>query len=763
MAFSDMHAKVQYAEVYQILYPIGCHFVIVIHFAAPFSHSVARMPPASNPACVEVILWNGGALLARTINLENETPIDIARSLGSENACLRALENTINDGRGRRNKRELHRTRSGRGGTRLSGLDDKEEGCEIDVQRIMAVWERFFENAAKACTSLLNIEDVTISDDDADVRYADVGGTKEGRIESQVENNNDGPNLQLNGGLSGERIATADVGYFLDRNGDEGGSIGTGGGRNDIVRPLTNMAEGGTPTTRRSAWDLDSSRYCSARGDEVVQHIVSEKLAEITTSARLQATETTRSPSSDVSRSPAVTHIEETDCDYYSANQRCETTTPGVTTSTDQERVSTAAGADQGPLWVPCWDRESESIYYVHSETGETTWPPLLFAKGLQPNPSLVWDPQRGAFFVVEADGGSRWLDEGNDGHMTAAEGADAVDAVTASQNDIQREDRPNPYLGLGPTDNRPRPSVPSVLKKPCPSPWLQGAQEVSVLNEEDDDMFHEALADEGTLLPFPGHGEAATLNCQIDHSCISDTHELFAADADHTHIRHGVGVDERPGGTHSKSFQEEDDYDITGFFEAREMSRFRVKLATSPLERLTAGAGMSSTTARVQPQQLTEQERAFEDTRLARQDSVDGMRSANRNDVEFFDARTFKASDPQVATSTSCRDAASVIEDNRQEDNTDRDNTSSVQVDLPTSFTGSLPVWMLRSGSDLNSPSYYVNQETGEASWTLPPEVAASSQGWLRAWSEEHQAYFYANEWSGRTTWELTDLNEAL
>lgn len=70
------------------------------------------------------------------------------------------------------------------------------------------------------------------------------------------------------------------------------------------------------------------------------------------------------------------------------------------------------------------------------------------------------------------------------------------------------------------------------------------------------------------------------------------------------------------------------------------------------------------------------------------------------------------------------------------------------------------LPAWLLWCAQSPDTPTYYVNEETNISSWLLPPEAVVQSCGWLRAWSEEFQSYFYANHWTGRVTWELKDFD---
>lgn len=69
--------------------------------------------------------------------------------------------------------------------------------------------------------------------------------------------------------------------------------------------------------------------------------------------------------------------------------------------------------------------------------------------------------------------------------------------------------------------------------------------------------------------------------------------------------------------------------------------------------------------------------------------------------------------------------------------------------------------LWCAQPSLDENggTPPYFVNEETCTSSWVLPPEAVATSRGWVRAWSEEHQARFYANQWTGRVTWDIEDL----
>ncbi|CAM9606433.1 unnamed protein product, partial [Sphacelaria rigidula] len=711
-----------------------------------------------SPACVAVILWHGGAHLASKANLQHETPIDIARSLGSNNSCLRViLENTNNVGRRRRNRGERTLSKRGNDWIRSSGLDnDNRNRDEIDIGRIMAVWERFFENAAKVYMDLQN--EAHLDGDDEIARYGVTGSGRETSTKPGIQSNIDEEsNLHLSGAWRDKGRAAMDVDYIRDGNGNEEGRLAS---RDECFMSPGIIAGENTLTPRRSLSCLELSPHRSSRGDEETHHVVFEPTnMSISTSQLAKEEFNGRSHSSDALQTSTVAGIEGGGWTYTDEARyelpRARTTSQAYRS---QERMSSVTPlADKERLWIACWDRESKSIYYSHSKTGETTWSPSLSADGAPPDSSLVWDPESVAYYTVEDDGCSRWIkDLGHHEVSLGASGPNDADVATTAGcagSSIKGRERRGLHDGLGTVRNSQLcwQNFESVSDETCLSPASRTASKGTGSNDEDDHIFHEAWTDERRFVSFLKH--------RSEVETPSGRHPAAAGDDIYTAVaRYGGGVDERRRGSDKEVFREDDD-GTAGFFEARDIQSSHAQQATGVLEVAVAANGSQQQQNNKQQVGLTANERHSPQHGVL---DAEGNGTEDSAHVDLFGDCAYEKADSQAtATSAACDDTESVVGGENVKNDIIAESGSNLDVMIfaQNSCTATLPAWMLWSRSDPDSPSYYINRETGETSWTLPQDAAISSRGWLIAWSEEHQEYFYVNEWSGRVTWQSSDL----
>lgn len=720
--------------------------------------SAGKKCSARSPACVAVILWHGGAHLASKANLQHETPIDIARSLGSNNSCLRViLENINNVGRRRQSRGKQNSPKRGQDWIRFSGLgSDDGNRDEIGIERIMAVWERFFENAAKVYLNLQSEAHVDGNDEIA--RYGVTRSGRETSTEPSIPNKIDGElNRHLNGAWRYQSGAATDVDHVLDGKGSEEGRLA---GRDECLQSPGIVAGKNALTPPRHPSGSECSPQRSPGGDEEAHHVAFE-LTNMTISTSQPANEKSnaRSHSSGASQTSIVADVKgggwayPDDARYGLPRSR---TTPRSFRS--QERMSSVTPlADEQRLWIACWDQESESIYYSHSETGETTWSPPLSADGAPPDPSLVWDPERMAYYIIEGNGCSRWTKDV--GHHDVSSGASrpigADVASTASYAESSREGRERRGLhdGLETIRNGQlcwqnfRPVSDEVCLSPAswPAPKGEGS------NDEDDRTFHEAWTDEGGFVSFQEHRLGVeTPSGQYPAAASGDIYSSVAT--------YGGSVDERRQGSDDEVFREYDD-GTAGFFEALEIQSFHVQQATGAREVAVAANGS-------QQQQYDKQQvsPSASDRHRPKHGVVDaeGNEHVDSSHVDFLGDRAYEKPGSQAAATSVAYDATESVVGGDDIQNgiiTESGVDQDAAIVAENNCTATFPAWMLWSRSDRDLPSYYINRETGETSWTLPQDVTNPSEGWLLAWSEEHQEYFYVNKWSGRATWEPSDL----
>lgn len=631
--------------------------------------------------CIEVLLSHapGDCDILRETNAKGETPLDIAAALGDTSLVLRP-------GRAAGGER---RTRSEGG---------------VDIQRIMAVWERFFENAAVACiggrdtTRALGIPSRTQHDQLASGHHQTTS------VPYEV-----GDRVRL-----GERPGTAltsvwevsarrnDVRVGDDINigsGDE--EKGWSGGEANVP----NLAAGikdrqlpgllpGTPFEARariSAWEAAPTDPVGDHEGKLLCDVTLQQPTPLQRTAaelyvQLENDESILS-SDDVdlhlfqtprggSDAEVVWLSESQPEDIHSISEP-----PSNSGSSAVAAVASGSPSHFHQRWVACWDATSESIYYWDSKSGELSWNAPASTDEFDEVQCRVWDPQREAFFAVDEGGTAHWLAGSTIGGRAAID--DAISLGTAISSEVVanhgRADRDPASLAARSS----RQGFGSSTKAAEGSLSIKGATCRGNLHGASSEEGGEEIATGGVLL----HEETEPK----ERSLRSSLHSVAGAGFQPV----GRLPDGFDGFAHSEGQRSRGISNLAP--QKTAVQEYEIELAAvkeRPLSINTAAAFPAN------------------DESAGEEDKSDG--------VEFFDSRT--------------------CEDHCQ-----------------------LSAWVLwctapsRYGED--EPPYFVNEETGRSSWVLPPAAVATSRGWLRAWSEEHHAWFYANQRTGTVTWELEEL----
>lgn len=611
--------------------------------------------------------------ILRETNAKGETPLDIATAIGDTSLISRSR-------------------RAARGGRTVSS-----DGG-VDIQRIMAVWERFFENAA-ACVGECDT-----------TRARGVSSRNQHGQLATGHHETTATTLEVGGwvGVSdqpamapGDGVRASAATTF--RSGDE--DTGWSEGEADIPslaadrrnHQLSRLLPG-TPAVARArtcAWatastspvDDQEGKYFDGNAheqprpqqrttDELHVRLESEALILTSDDIDLHLFQTPRG-SSDAE----VVWLSESPLgDTHSIPEP----------PTRNESLGVAAKAAGSPLhrhqtWVACWDATSESIYYWDSESGESTWkvPPDVFHEGQ----CCVWDPQREAFFTIDEGGTSIWLTGYSIEDRAAADDTISLGTTVPSIQvaDYGKDDRGSAISMTRPSWQEFRSTT--KVAEGSPSTEAVGFRDnlYATLAEEEEEEV--------------GIGRAllqATTAPKLQHLRLSP---YSLAEAGHQ------SVGQLPD-------------DLNGFEHPGEQSS-RGTPNFIPQE----GAVREQNGEFINDETTTGEERLLPlNTAAAAATNSENAGQEDQSDgVEFFDART-------------CEDQ----------------------------YLSAWVMWCATpSHHNSDEPPFFVNEETCTSSWVLPPEAVATSGGWLRAWSEEHHAWFYANQWTGRVTWELQDIED--
>ncbi len=652
--------------------------------------------------CIEVLLLNAGGRgdLLRETNDKGETPIDIATALGDTSLVLRSGSALA----------------SGGGTACLQG--------GVDIERIMAVWERFFENAARASVGGGNIvqasNDPLYNNQHEDRRYSsttlrDTTVVKEGSESYQLASGNhhaaastlegkpmltdipsrDGGSPARTGWVAGEWAngegtnKKVDDGLLIHESGLTGRNRGVGKTDRQLSRLPPSLPA--LEKTRYCAWEATSAdRLPDKMGEDFdINHHVppSQQCAEEKRLIRLE----TEAPF--VSSDDADLHLFQTPRDWNDAEELW--LSESRPESSPSSREPPLEGENSGDLlnhhqaWVACWDAASGSVYYWNSESGEVTWnAPAPAHPSTEENRvdrfmSCVWDPQQEAYFSVDEDGVSRWL--------TEDEAAGGVACTTV-------------FPGQAASDE---------CRAHCT--W-----QVALASGQ-----QEFEADSATLARSPSIEKGRARNdSQVVVS--EKSKELPSGRAALSRISepelHGVGLSQQPLSEATRQLHNvNNDDEVHGFYDAEGGSYRHISHSTPPPDaRKEHGPEPTEDEVVVADEQQSPENIA---KRFSAPATRNGSSAGERRseDAEFFDTKTW--------------------EDHHQ--------------------LSAWVLWCARPSADDNDdrPPYYVNEETCTSSWLLPPEAVVTSKGWVRAWSEEHQARFYANHWTGRVTWDIEDL----
>lgn len=356
-----------------------------------------------------------------------------------------------------------------------------------------------------------------------------------------------------------------------------------------------------------------------------------------------------------------------------------KTSPSAIETSGAEANPASSNALHHHQAWVACWDDASQSIYYWNSDSGELTWAePVAMtawaeAGDLDRLPTRVWDPQREAFFTIDQDGASHWLE-------------DPPSSPTSASTIPLAESR-----AAG--DGTGSPVIYSV----------QGVTKEALLSEAGTDP-----EDMGVWL---------TPSCSVANAecCREDVHEFYQPE-ERSYRDVSSFVPETGAGREYEVGVIDGETDYYGAASAVGDER--------PSSVHTAGSSSAS---------VVNTENANE------QKAADGL--------NFFDSKT-------------CDDCPQSKTDESEQEFCRR-QANSAPINMTLALLSTWVLWCSTpSGDDDGTPPYFVNEETCTSSWVLPPEAVMESGGWLRAWSEEHQAWYYANHWTGGVTWDLQDLD---
>ena len=657
--------------------------------------------------CAEVLLSHAREDLLHETNAEGETPLDVAKTVGDE-TLWRALQ----DGDRRRHhalttESYLYsRYRSDERATR------SEVGRAVDVGRIMAVWERFFENAALVAvgSGLAGVSDGN-TDDPEGRQYGPRGAMRRRerkRNKGVCELNDNGETVETVG--THRELVVARKGWAYG-GGDSGSKCGSeclaDGQRHSQTQNIQGPEMPGalaTPRTQFCAWDVvtdDNALGHNKFYPFPVDELTLQRAGESWTQFAGDANNTPCSDDADLFQTPNGGSGDW----VWPTDDRLGETQPSFELLANSEAISTdeVTLGCVPPLqgWITCWDAASESVYYWDPESQSSTWDVTTILTGAKVS-SEVWDPRQKAFFTVDASGASRWLSQS------------APTSLGAWSDELWKDtDTANVSVAVDTGDHHG--SARSYGSVPRPS------QELGMLrspSSEDNDSFYAALSEEevygsGELRPDEGD---------------EDRLEFSAVKKSQPNARQLVENQGRYNNVGSVLY-------------AQERSSYHV--STSQAGGAEEGGQSDGVTdcAVHSVGDRSSPESVAPTPNMGVQENVDG--------VEFFD--------PNSGEEHEKNDLEDTIGDTKPEVQAEEECASD-RIDADSTLAR-LPKWLMWRSQPRDAIPYFVNEETGASSWVLPPEAVMFSGGWLRAWSEEHQAKFYVNHWTGRVTWESGDM----
>ncbi|CAM9178995.1 unnamed protein product [Ectocarpus sp. 13 AM-2016] len=689
-----------------------------LHFAVRARHGV----------CVEVLLSFAGRTsdILREANAKGETPLDLAAALSGDDAILSAL---LDGDRRRRQPRS--------NGGNLSYLGRNVEGGAVDFQRIMAIWERFFENAARADFGQKKSSPAVISAVGTGGRGG-YGGVKQ---------------LVNTDGKKGLKIL-AEEGRWLGRG--QPRAIQTfARDRTFVTTSELGGARGGESQSggRNGRWD---GGWCVDTADS--RNLRSGSISSIATAR-------------DLARGPPPQHLERDGEDEHvhvapllgPHRRQGAKEELGVQVGVGESATTLLSSDDadlhlfhtpRGGDWIACWDAASESIYYWDSNSGELSWnapgPSTAIKRGERLNgfSSPVWDPQREAFFTIDEDGASHWLVDFPSSptwttpvveHRAATDGADGDIASLFVQE----------YNSDRTTVSKEATTFLSWQKGPAVGASAQEQSSSEVERDRDRDALNN------------------TVN-QVDEVPAWDGQQLLAGLPYSLPTVDCQAVQQLPNACGEKYSKDDVDGsdDLHGFFDAQE--EHATQRSTPSSSHAGAGqecavelidgdarvdSGVFHLVSREEEQRCLRSNAAAEVSESTQNSTTTGKgNQSDGNDLFGTEEQPLSEGDSHQDTD---KNGLGAVEGGTRS----HDEQAVAEAD-PTLIR--LPLWVQwcsyspHDGDDINNQTYFVNEETGESSWVLPPDAVAASRGWLRAWSEEHQAHFFANQWTGNVTWNL-------
>lgn len=570
-----------------------------------------------------------------------------------------------------------------------AGASYSDRGGAVDVARIMAVWERFFENAALVAVgcSLGGVPGDDTEDYEEPRQRESRGATRAVEIEGNdvYELNDDGEMLDM---------ARTGRGSVPARNG-WGGSGGGNWSNGAHEYRSTNRSHIGsqhirgtempgaltTPRTRFYAWEPVTNNVALDRNhypDLSPGRLTPLETGNVPTQVEDGTHETHYSDDADLFQTP---NCDSGDWTWPTDNRQGDTQfsleLSANNGTIDTDETAAFGGCTPHEEWIACWDAASEAVYYWDRESGSSTWDITTVPVGVTVS-SAVWDPQQGAFFIIDGSGASHWL----------------VQSPPASATS---------------SDER----------------WI-GTGTVSVSVAVDDDDRHGGARVDGSMFFQSQELEAAV-------SPSSEGNDSFhAALSEEEFYPNGRQLEDNRG-------RYDDGF---GVVHAQEQDGYHSFMPQSGAADdgcqsidMTGRAGVSAGT-RSSP------ERAAPTHNMDVQEIIDGFDFSDSNNGEDHE-RT------DLGNTIGHNGPGALLPE--------QEGTSNTIEAVST--LARLPRWLLWYAQPHDATPYYVNEETGTSSWVLPPEAVVSSGGWLRAWSEENEAEFFANLWTGRVTWELHDV----
>ncbi|CAM9501381.1 unnamed protein product [Ectocarpus sp. 6 AP-2014] len=745
-----------------------------LHFAVRARHGV----------CVEVLLSfaEGTSDILREANAKGETPLDLAAALSGDDAILLAL---LDGDRRRRQPRS--------NGGKLSYLGRNVEGGAVDFERIMAIWERFFENAARAdlggkksspdVISAVGtvgrggyggVEQLVNTDETRGVEKLAEDGRWLGRGQPRATQTFDrGRFFVTTSELGGGGVGESQIG---DRNGrwDGGWCVDTADSRTFRSRSTwrpSGLADTSSIATARDLARGTPPQHLERDGED--EHV---DVAPLLSPHRRQGAEEDLGVQVEVGES-GTTLLSSNDADLHlfhtprggdgveavrlpeRIHGNIDSTLKPSTPASKDTNAAAEAAADnpyrRHGAWIACWDAASESIYYWDSNSGESSWnapaPSTAIERGERLNgfPSPVWDPQREAFFTIDEDGASHWLVDSPGSptwttpvveHRAATDGADGDIASLVVQE----------Y-----TSDRTSASEESTTF----SSWQQGlavgaAAPEQSSSEVERDWDRDALNN--------------TVN-QVDEVPAWDGQQLLAGLPYSFPMLDRQAVQQLPntcGDEYSKDDINGND-DLHGFFDAQEEHATRrsapsfsqvgagQECAVEPIDGDARADGRVFHLASGEEQQRCLRANAAAVVSESTQSTTTAGKGNQPDGNDLFDTEE-QPSYLRDSHQDTDQNGLGAVEGGTRS----HDESAVAEADDPALTR--LPLWVQwcsyspHDGDDTNNQPYFVNEETGESSWVLPPDAVAESRGWLRAWSEEHQAHFFANQWTGNVAWDL-------